>query len=273
MKVTFLGTAAAEGIPSPFCDCPVCEHARANGGRNVRRRQSVIVNDDLLIDFGPDVYASCGALGVSLTKVLYTLVTHSHSDHFAPADLVMRAKPYHLANDLPEMILAAGPSSLTLWDMTGEAGDRYAGIRRLPMLPGRSAQLGPYSVRAIEATHNSRIGDAMNYVISDGSVKLLYASDSGMYAEHVWEELRDLALDALIMEGTIWKHPPGREHLNESDFALMLEHMRRVGAIHDGTVVVATHFSHQGAHTHDEMVESLKPYGAICAYDGFVLEV
>ena len=28
----FYGTGAAEGVPSPFCDCPMCNYAREHGG-------------------------------------------------------------------------------------------------------------------------------------------------------------------------------------------------------------------------------------------------
>ena len=28
MKIKFLGTGAAEGIPSTFCNCKICEYAR-----------------------------------------------------------------------------------------------------------------------------------------------------------------------------------------------------------------------------------------------------
>ena len=29
----FYGTGAAEGVPSPFCDCPMCNYAREHGGK------------------------------------------------------------------------------------------------------------------------------------------------------------------------------------------------------------------------------------------------
>jgi phosphoribosyl 1,2-cyclic phosphodiesterase len=272
MKLTFLGTGAAEGIPSPFCDCEVCEHARANGGRNIRKRQSVLVNDDLLIDFGPDIFPACASLGISLTKVDVLLITHSHSDHFTPINMEMRGKPFRLATELPEMTVIAGPSVWTLWDRAG-GNDASSGIVRHPILPGRSVQVSGYSVRAIEATHNSRIGDAMNYIIDDGRVKLLYGTDSGVYRDHVWEDLQGQAFDAVVLEGTTWRNRPGKEHLNESDFGFMLEKMRQTGAIHDRTTVIATHFSHQGVYPHAELEERVGKFGAICAYDGLVVEV
>jgi phosphoribosyl 1,2-cyclic phosphate phosphodiesterase len=271
MKITFLGTAAAEAIPSPFCDCSVCEHARSNGGKNMRRRQSALINDELLIDFGPDVISSCGTFGISLIRVNTLLVTHSHSDHFVPTELNMRAKPFRLATELPELTMVAGPSVWAKWDQAGS--DAHAGIRRVPILPGRSVEVNGYRVRAIEATHNSRIGDAMNYLIDDGRTKLLYASDTGLYADHVWEELRDAALDGVVLEGTSWRVAPGKEHLNESDFAQMLASLRRIGAVDERTAVIASHFSHQGVFPHDELEAKVRKHGAICAYDGLTVEI
>ena len=29
----FYGTGAAEGVPSPFCDCPMCNYAREHAER------------------------------------------------------------------------------------------------------------------------------------------------------------------------------------------------------------------------------------------------
>ena len=33
MKITFLGTAAAEGIPALWCECPICQQAKELGGK------------------------------------------------------------------------------------------------------------------------------------------------------------------------------------------------------------------------------------------------
>ena len=56
MKIVFLGTAAAEGVPGLWCKCPYCEHARKVGGKEIRRRCSYCVDDDTMIDFGPDSF-------------------------------------------------------------------------------------------------------------------------------------------------------------------------------------------------------------------------
>jgi len=231
-----------------------------------------LIDNNLLIDFGPDIFASCAQLGISLCDVEYLLITHSHLDHFDPTHLIMRARAFRLTTDLPEMTMVAGPSIWTKWDQSG-GSDQSSEIRRMPILPGRSVQLSGYSIRSIQANHNSRIGDAMNYIIDDGNLTLLYASDSGVYEEHVWEQLQGCRFDAVVMEGTIWNRDLGGEHLNEGDFARMLERLRGIGAISDRTVLIATHFSHQSVDPHEQLAEQVKRHGAHCAHDGFTIEL
>jgi predicted metallo-beta-lactamase superfamily hydrolase len=170
------------------------------------------------------------------------------------------------------MTMIAGPSVWTKWDEAG-GSDQKAEIRRVPILPGRSVRLPVYSIHSIEASHNFRIGDAMNYVIDDGNVTLLYASDSGLYADHTWDKLKGFQFDVVVMEGTIWKHPSGREHLNEGDFGIMLERLRSMGAVTDSTVTIATHFSHQGVDPHEELEAKVNKLGAQCAFDGLTIHV
>ena len=64
MKILFLGTSAATSFPLAFCRCRVCEKARINKGKDIRKRSSVIINDDMLIDFGPDVVTSSAYLNL-----------------------------------------------------------------------------------------------------------------------------------------------------------------------------------------------------------------
>ena len=56
--ITFLGTAAANAFPEAFCSCRNCTQARTAGGRSLRKRSAALINDDLLIDLGPDIMAS-----------------------------------------------------------------------------------------------------------------------------------------------------------------------------------------------------------------------
>ena len=81
MKIKYLGTAAAEGIPALFCDCENCKRARKLGGRNIRTRSQALVDDALLIDFPPDTYMHFILHNIPLSKIKSCIITHSHYDH------------------------------------------------------------------------------------------------------------------------------------------------------------------------------------------------
>lgn len=81
MIITFLGTAAANAYPEAFCSCENCIQARYLGGPSLRKRSSILINDDLLIDLGPDIMTAANLHARPLTNVRYCLQTHAHADH------------------------------------------------------------------------------------------------------------------------------------------------------------------------------------------------
>ncbi len=98
MKITFLGTSAATSCPMPFCRCDFCEKARINGGKDLRKRSSLLINQDLLIDFGPDIMSASFMHNISTVDVRYLLQTHSHADHFDPSAFGTRFPGYAVEN-------------------------------------------------------------------------------------------------------------------------------------------------------------------------------
>ena len=45
MKLKYLGTAAAEGVPALFCTCEVCRKSMELGGKNIRTRSQAIIDN------------------------------------------------------------------------------------------------------------------------------------------------------------------------------------------------------------------------------------
>ena len=89
MKLKYFGTAAYEGVPSLFCQCESCKRALALGGKNMRTRAQALIDDAILLDFNADTVAHYQTYKFDWTKIKYCLITHSHSDHFYPADIAM----------------------------------------------------------------------------------------------------------------------------------------------------------------------------------------
>ena len=94
MQVTFLGTAAAEGIPALWCACEHCAAARRERGRSLRRRSALLIDGRLLIDFGPDIVDAVAQLGLDLSPVRTLLITHDHEDHLHLPSLAIRREGF-----------------------------------------------------------------------------------------------------------------------------------------------------------------------------------
>ena len=230
MRVTFLGTAADDPTPEPWCLCKSCEVARRQGGRDVRLRSAVLVNDDLLLDAGPDVPAAAARLGLALAAVQAVLVTHPHGDHLAPGAFHGRDRRWG-GRPLPILTLYATTPALAA--LTGSNGSPLPlvtprPIRRFeafaidtggdlaadPRLPADTGDLLPlparrYEVWALAAHHPEPTGEPDRFAPllfalwqvagpevtgRTASDALLYATDTGPFPGETWaalERLRD----------------------------------------------------------------------------------
>ena len=101
MRITYLGTGAAEGVPAMYCKCEICEETRRRGASEYHTRSQIIVDGDLGIDFPPDAYYHSLAHGVKLEDICYLLITHSHMDHFYAHDFILRGYKYSYDHTSP----------------------------------------------------------------------------------------------------------------------------------------------------------------------------
>ncbi|MBE0696889.1 MAG: metal-dependent hydrolase, partial [Anaerolineaceae bacterium] len=186
MRLLFLGTAAAEGYPGIFCNCAFCREARALGGRNLRYRSALLVNDDLLIDFGPDLLASALRFNLGLWAVRTGLVTHAHSDHFYPGNFEMRAKSFTGGQQIP-LLKLFGPQ-----EVAAVLSDTYTDLAALHLETqtvhafDRWENNG-YKFSAFHAYHAVGNLEALFYSVDDGQHAFLYATDTGSFPEDTWQ--------------------------------------------------------------------------------------
>jgi len=223
----------------------------------------------------PDLLVACSMHNVHLMDVKYALVTHSHRDHFDSTNLVVRKQGFPERDELPRLEFIAPPSVMTLLNTTG-VKDSTMGIQRIPILPYDHVDLYRYQIKAVKATHYPAVGDAVNFIIDDGTAKVLIASDTAVYKEEVWPHLEGIELDQLIIECTVGTNTGFKEgqerHLSIDGVQSMINRMKEIHAITDNTAICATHFTHKHCPSHDELSRILREIGVECAYDGLVLE-
>lgn len=274
MKIQFLGTAAAEGIPGLFCACEKCQKARALGGRNLRLRSQALIDDRLLLDMGPDTHASGLRFGIDFARIEHCLITHSHRDHFYTADLYnLYAGHSHPPKDWKLHIY--GNQEVT--ERTAQAASApLLQLEAICVEPFAPFSVDKYTVTALKARHGTT--DPYVYAISDGEKAILYAHDTDIFREETWEYLKSSGLhfDLVTMdctEGTM-------EDLNYHGHMCLGRNVQfrqmllELGLADENTIFISNHFSHNGKDAcYDDFAPHAANRGLWTSYDGMVIEI
>lgn len=273
MKLKYYGTAAYEGFPAIFCACDACKRARAAGGRNIRSRSQALVNGELLIDFPADTAMRSIYGDLPLPELRYCLITHKHSDHFYPMDVVARCPVFAYPEDeaplhfyLPENCRA----ELAMRLAEQPDGGRVVLHEVRPFDVFKVADR--YTVTALPAQHSAQ---AVFYLINDGEKTLLYAHDTGNLLPEVWDffERERPHIDLASYDCTYGLDDNGSHHMGLPVVVRTDSRLRELGCVDDGTVRYVNHFSHNGKVIYDEMTAPAGEYGFKVAYDGCEAEV
>lgn len=271
-----MGTGASEGYPALACGCDHCERARALGGPNLRRRSHALVDDQLLIDLGPDLLWSTQQYGLHLNHLRWVLLTHADGDHLFLGNLGVRRPPFATGDVAP-------------WDVWGSAAT-LAPVLALPhfaelrlrartVRPFETFVAGPYTVTALRA-HHAPTQDPLCYVIRAEDAALLYATDSGPWFPETWAALEALGaagvrLGAAIIEATYGVNHDRADqgHMSFQDVQEHAAGLRERGLLCPGAPLVTTHLAHAGVPDHEATAALLAPAGITAGYDGMLVKV
>lgn len=284
MRVTFLGTAAANAFPEAFCQCGNCEQARALGGRSLRKRSSVLVNDDLLIDLSPDLHTASQFHGIRLTGVRYCLQTHFHADHMDLSQLLSRSPGFgtqgaprlHFYSSAETLRRgsAAFERELADYDLLGARAEAELNLKIHAVEPYTPVEFGAYRVIAFPANHHIGSG-CLLYAIQSGSRTIFYGTDTSALFEETWQAFHrfNLAFDLVILDHTYGWNQKGSDHLSAGQFIEHVQRLRAEGLLKANGRAYATHIAHEGNPAYPELAEFAQQHGYDIAYDGLALEV
>ena len=274
MELTYLGTAAAEGIPCAFCSCATCQEARRLGGRNIRTRSQALIDGQLLLDLGADTYLHNMYGKLDLRQVRACLITHVHSDHLYAEELDNRRPDFaHMEEEFPLTVYGSAEAIEQVQErIKGPALD--SGRIRLetvePFVPFTAAG---YTVTALPAQHGTR--QPLVYIIQKDGKALLYAHDTSSFDEETWNWLENsgVHLDLVSIDCTAGIVPINyRGHMNFERDVAFAERLRQAGVIDDRTRLIANHFSHNGHINYDAAQEPTVNCGFEISYDGMTVE-
>lgn len=283
MKITFLGTSGANAYPEAFCTCPNCEQARKEGGKSLRKRSSLLVNDDLLIDLGPDIMSSAQTHNLSLANVRYCIQTHPHSDHLDVSHLISRS-PILGVQNAPRMHFYASEETLhraaetfsrDIWDDDLFSPNLQESLNLIinRLQPLKSKKIGDYTVTAFLANHAPDMG-AMVYAIEANGSSCFYGTDTGVFFEETWQAFRDfnMKFDLVVLDHTFGLTNSGTFHMNAKEVIEHFARFKQEGFLNPGALTFATHIAHDANPTYSELVKYANQNGYEIAYDGLVID-
>ena len=277
MKLLYLGTAAAEGIPAVFCSCPLCLEAREKKGKNIRTRCQALLDDKILFDFPPDSYSHYIASGFTvpdLPAIRHVFITHSHMDHFYPDELHMR-RPNFVASKPVETLHVYGNLAVErgLVNLQGTAKAMPCNDFRYAK-PFEIIEVDGYRVTPLPALH-ARSEECLIYAAEHGGKTMLYAHDTGIFPEPVWEYFpkAKLRFNLVSLDCTTMVKKDGNNHMGIPDCIEVRQKLVEIGAADAKTVFVLNHFSHNGGLNHDDLCKAAAKENFVVAYDGMEVEI
>ncbi len=271
MKIKYYGTAAAEGFPGMFCECDTCRRAKVSGGRNIRTRSQAAVDDCILIDACPDTYLHIVNYGLDMTKIKAVFITHSHFDHFN-ADVFACISDGMAKRDKSKMLdVYAGESAYN--SLFGICSDK---IRLHLVKAFESFKIQDYDITPVPAMH-SEMTSPFNYIISKNGKTILYAHDTGVYTDEIYDFIKDkgFVFDLVSLDCTYGakKNVSCDHHMNIQADKEVAVRLSQISAVNENTVLVANHFSHFCENTYDELVEITKDDRITVSFDGMEIEI
>jgi phosphoribosyl 1,2-cyclic phosphate phosphodiesterase len=284
MRFVFLGTAASEGYPNAFCGCENCEKARQVGGPSLRKRSAALIDDELLIDLGPDLMAASLQHGVSLAKVRYCVQTHEHSDHLDPANFYSRS-PFCGVHGAPRLhyygstqalarsarILASDEPEM---EFMSEMESERINVHLYAVEPFQNFSVGPYQLLSLKANHAPET-TAMLYLIEREGRVIFYGTDTGEIPQDTWDALEQNAkpIDLVILDHTFGFRGRSNGHMNYEQFLEQVARLGELGLLTENARIFATHLGHHSNPIHPELATFAAEHGYEVAYDGLAIEI
>lgn len=278
MKLKFLGTAAAEGVPAVFCNCDNCKRARSRGGKDIRTRSQILIDSDTLFDFPMDTYMHVLRYGLDLSAVKRVLISHAHMDHCYPQEFIMRGGPFAhaLTEKYVEVICNETVREIFLNDTAREIRPEVAqDIIVTAVRPFERLTRGDMTVIPLPAAH-TKGEECLVYYVERGGKGALILNDTGVLDAEIYGRLFDMGgrADVVTFDCTYgnMRHGAGR-HMGLLDAADQAKVLDKKGVLKSDAKLICTHFSHNIGLDFAAMQREADKSGFAVAYDGMEVEV
>ncbi len=276
MRLQYLGTAAAEGMPAMFCCCEKCKKARELGGKNIRARSQAIIDGRIMIDWPADTFWNGLRFGIDYADISTIIITHNHADHYYEDEFLYRQKGFSCirednlltvygSEDIEESMKSFAP-------VEEPYGTAYCKISAFQTFEAESG----YYITALPAQHGTP--NPYIYLIAHEGKTILYGNDTGLLPKETYAYLKEkhIVLDFISLDCTEGTRTPMAydAHMNLERCMMTVNEMRKDGILTEQSIVCLNHFSHNGMNVlYEDMVKAVEAYGFLVSYDGMTIEI
>jgi len=225
MKLFFLGTGAADWV------------LKKEKGGEYRRFSSALIDDNLLIDPGPQVLEAMAEYGKDIKNIKYVIVTHKHSDHYN-------------ADTLKAL--------------------QNSGAKLIDFKAGEERKLDDYTLSAYAANHGT-VADAVHFIIEKNGKKLFYGLDSAWLLYDEVKAIKDKRIDLAVLDGTIGNQE-GDYRIFEHNNLRMIREMKLTLEPFVARFMIS-HMAYTLHQPHEELSKEMKGYNIEVAFDGLETEI
>jgi len=253
VKITVLGSGTSVGVPTPGCECAVCQ---STDPRDNRLRPSVLVQfggHNVVIDTTPDFRTQ--VLRARLNRLDAVLYTHSHADHIMGLDDV---RPFNFRQQA-RIPIYASPETLTAirrsFQYIFNGGDQQSSVPHLDVhtLNGEAFDVLGQQFLPVRLLHGR------NSIYGFRFGKAAYLTDHSEIPPETMDRLR--GLDVLFLDAL--RHTPHPTHSTVERSLQTVEELAPRRAFF-------THICHDLPH---QQTEETLPSNIRLAYDGLEITV
>lgn len=257
MKIKFLGTSAGWPLPRLGCHCQICS---SKDPKDTRTRTQILINNEVLLDAGPDTYHHLVPLDVA-HKLKAVLISHAHPDHI----LGLWDLPHiygRAENNIDKINLYITQPVLN--NIRSTFFSQFQPIKPIVVKPNQSFNIEHAKVEYFPVIHGKT--PAFGIKFKDGKI-LAYIPDFNRILPSQQRVIRDCHL--LIIDGSsLGKIGQSPGHISIKDGIVIAKRLR-------AKIVYFVHIGHK-TDTHQNLEKFLKENAGSnfhIAYDGLELNL
>jgi phosphoribosyl 1,2-cyclic phosphate phosphodiesterase len=251
VKIKFIGTGSLEGIPSPLCDCSVCNLARENKKDNKRFRSSIFLEfedkSSLIIDCSPDFKEQLEKFNFPVENIF---ITHGHFDHFFGLGELSYLNPLYGTN--PKIF---GKKDVV--DYCKKIFD-YLNLNFISLSDSRF-KVGKNTLELIDVKHAKNTSTSGLFLD-----KILIIPEICKINQKIKEKLKEREINLLIIDGAYYNESLYKDHFT-------IQEAIKFGKDINAKRIIITNIWHK-TKSHEELEKEFKDSAEI-AYDGLEVSI